>query len=309
MVSHHHLGTSFGAPASDWLNVITPVEGRPGRYGATLCVDQNHPFFFDHPLDHVPGMLLVTGLLDLLRDHAVLSRDHRVRLSFEFTSMCELGPGIDLSAELSDERGEWTVLALQEDRPVCAGTVALTEEPRPESHEEQGPAVSPAPIEGGLAHRADPRNVLIGEPTISHDGESTGSHDGEREEYVVPLVPPPVGHFLFRHGNEHYGLEEMIEAGRQFATAASHLAHERPRDAVMLWLRLAADLPAAPPRAERLTLRWPTQPPRGNRGTFDLTVSRGTATGQGVPIGSLSYGSRALSPASYQRIRQNGEQE
>ncbi|MFD0890116.1 hypothetical protein ACFQ08_36705, partial [Streptosporangium algeriense] len=61
------------------------------------------------------------------------------------------------------------------------------------------------------------------------------------------------------------------------------------------------------PRAERLTLRWRAQAPRGNRGTFDLTV-----TGQRsptTPVGSLSYGSRALSPASYQRIRQNGGQE
>ncbi|MER7128599.1 AfsA-related hotdog domain-containing protein [Streptosporangium saharense] len=297
MVSHQHLGTSFGAPASDWLNVITPAEGRPGQYGAVLCVDQVHPFFFDHPLDHVPGMLLVTGLLDLLRDHEVLSREHRVRMSLEFTKMCELGPEVSLLAgpDPSGERGTWAVLALQEEEAVCAGTIELARE--------QPPTVSPAgetaeavPIEAGLAHRADPRNVLIGEPAILDEGSG--------EEYEVPLVSPPTGHFLLRYGPEHYGLEEMVEAGRQLATAASHLAHERPRDAVMLWLRLAADLPAAPPRAEPLTLRWRTQPPRGNRGVFDLTV----VTTGGTPVGALSYGSRALSPASYQRIRQNGEQ-
>ncbi|MFD0887334.1 AfsA-related hotdog domain-containing protein, partial [Streptosporangium algeriense] len=252
MVSHHHLGTSFDAPASDWLNVITPAERRPGQYGAVLRVDQNHPFFFDHPLDHVPGMLLVTGLLDLLRDHAVLSRDHRVRLSLDFTKMCELGPEVGLFAgpDPSGERGVWTVLALQEDRPVCAGTVeltdTLTETPGADPAGEQDAAVSTAPIEAGLAHRADPRNVLIGEPVISRED----AHASSQEEYEVPLVSPPTGHFLLRHGNEHYGLEEMIEAGRQLATAVSHLAHERPRDAVMLWLKLAADLPASPPRAE-----------------------------------------------------------
>lgn len=30
-----------------------------GTYLAAVHVDQSHPFFFDHPVDHVPGLLLV----------------------------------------------------------------------------------------------------------------------------------------------------------------------------------------------------------------------------------------------------------
>ena len=43
--------------------VISPPErnGSGADFTARLIVDPNHPFFFDHPCDHVPGMLLIEG--------------------------------------------------------------------------------------------------------------------------------------------------------------------------------------------------------------------------------------------------------
>jgi 3-hydroxymyristoyl/3-hydroxydecanoyl-(acyl carrier protein) dehydratase len=34
-------------------------------YTASLVVDPTHPYFFDHPCDHVPGMLLLEGCAQL----------------------------------------------------------------------------------------------------------------------------------------------------------------------------------------------------------------------------------------------------
>jgi hypothetical protein len=47
-----------------WLNNV--VIGRnltesPGELSASLIVDRNNPAIFDHPLDHIPGMLLLEG--------------------------------------------------------------------------------------------------------------------------------------------------------------------------------------------------------------------------------------------------------
>lgn len=36
-----------------------------GEISGELLVDQSHPFFFDHKLDHVPGLLLAEGMLQL----------------------------------------------------------------------------------------------------------------------------------------------------------------------------------------------------------------------------------------------------
>jgi 3-hydroxymyristoyl/3-hydroxydecanoyl-(acyl carrier protein) dehydratase len=33
----------------------------PARFVSSLIVDFRHPYFFDHPCDHVPGMLLLEG--------------------------------------------------------------------------------------------------------------------------------------------------------------------------------------------------------------------------------------------------------
>lgn len=41
---------------------ISPIEVVPGEtdlYEADVVVDQRHVFFYEHPLDHVPGLLLV----------------------------------------------------------------------------------------------------------------------------------------------------------------------------------------------------------------------------------------------------------
>jgi hypothetical protein len=46
--------------------VLAPPE-RPGRW--QLRVDTAHPVFFDHPLDHVPGMLLLEAARQAVRAH------------------------------------------------------------------------------------------------------------------------------------------------------------------------------------------------------------------------------------------------
>ena len=38
--------------------VIAKIAAEPGGIGGVLAIDQDHPSLFDHPLDHVPGMLL-----------------------------------------------------------------------------------------------------------------------------------------------------------------------------------------------------------------------------------------------------------
>ena len=41
------------------LERIAPLGAPEHRFAALVRVEPSHPFFFDHPLDHVPGMLLI----------------------------------------------------------------------------------------------------------------------------------------------------------------------------------------------------------------------------------------------------------
>ncbi|MFC6083318.1 AfsA-related hotdog domain-containing protein [Sphaerisporangium aureirubrum] len=294
-MSNSFLRAPAAAPASDWLSVVIPA-AEPD--GAVLRVDQDHPFFFDHPLDHVPGMLLVTGLLDLARAAAgARPGGHGVRLSLRFRRMCELDGPVTLRAEPVQDgrRDTFAVAAAQHGAPVCAGTIELI----PADGDPPGAAGQGTSVPGGdvpvtpiaqeLVHRSDVWNVVVGEPVVT------------RERYEAALVSPPAGHFLLRHGAERYAAEEIVEAGRQLVTAAMHGAHRRPRDTAMLWLSVSADLPAPAHRSVPLALRWEITPPRGGRAHFDLTLLAG-----GRPAGSLYYTTRCMSPVGYARFRANG---
>lgn len=274
-----------------WRSVITPVVRRRDQRRATLLVDQRHPFFFDHPLDHVSGMLLVTGLLDLVRASASPFEDtrggRRVRLSIKFARFCELDDRVLLTAEPGAAQGEWVVSALQGGTAVCQGLVEVVREPEVLPRRADVSA-RVTPIAAELAHRVDPDNVVLGEPEIS-----SGS-------YEVPLLSPPTGHFLRRHGDDRYGVEEIVEAGRQLFTAATQLAHGRAPGDQLVWIVVTADIPARLDRAVPLALRWVVSPPRGNTGVFDYGLM---VRGSDRRLGSLRYVMKSYSPEEFRQLR------
>ncbi|MER6490656.1 AfsA-related hotdog domain-containing protein [Streptomyces griseorubiginosus] len=55
----------WGGPCAP--NVLLSPTGRPDR--RRLRVDTAHPVFFGHPLDHVPGMLLLAAARQAARAH------------------------------------------------------------------------------------------------------------------------------------------------------------------------------------------------------------------------------------------------
>jgi 3-hydroxymyristoyl/3-hydroxydecanoyl-(acyl carrier protein) dehydratase len=50
-------------PHAYGTNVVisSPRRDHGGEFVSSLIVDHTHPYFFDHPCDHVPGMLLLEG--------------------------------------------------------------------------------------------------------------------------------------------------------------------------------------------------------------------------------------------------------
>lgn len=296
MTISSRLETPHELPVLDWPPVIDPVVFRDRQRMAGLVVDQDHPFFFDHPVDHVPGMLLLTALIDLVRagdmPHSAPGAPSRLRLSLNFSKICELSPEVTLLAEPNTAgcHDSWTVRAVQAGSTVCAGAVELSGAAEA-ARGWFGRQARVSPFAAHMVHRWDPDNVLLGEPVISP------------ERYDVALASLPSGHFLHRQSDGCYGLEEIIEAGRQLVIVANHLAHRRPLGANHLWMSLTADLPVTASRGVPLALRWPVCPPRGNIGRFDMTL---VAAGSSHPVGSLSYVTRYCTPAGYRRLREQG---
>jgi hypothetical protein len=259
-----------------------PTAWIAGSTTAKLRIDARHPFFFDHPLDHVPGMLLVAGLLDLIRDE--IPAGSRLALSLEFPSMCELDRPTQLTATL--ENAGFRLTATQDGRAVCTGTVGVRAYTAPAlvaGHRDW------KPVSAELVHRARPENIALGEP------EDVGG------EVRVPVLPPTG--YLAERGNGGYDVEAMIEAGRQLATLFAHTVAGNPIDSQLLWCRLDADLPITLPAGSALVLRtWPEQA-KGRMLGYPAALASDT---DGTLLGAVKVTCMALTPASYQRFRAAG---
>ena len=90
------------------------ISGNARVFVATLRVDQGNLFFFDHPNDHVPGMLMFEGMRQLALDVAgrltrVGNETPRItQAAVSFSSFAELDQGVEIAAHLleSDIAGE-----------------------------------------------------------------------------------------------------------------------------------------------------------------------------------------------------------
>jgi hypothetical protein len=78
---------------------------------ASLIVDRTHPYFFDHPCDHVPGMLLLEGCVQLavgaFAESAVAAskRPAVVAYDVDFTQFVECGLPTTLKARMTAGQG------------------------------------------------------------------------------------------------------------------------------------------------------------------------------------------------------------
>ncbi len=91
-------------------------------YEAEVAHDVDHPFFFEHPLDHVPAMFLVEAgrQLGIAIAHLFLGVPRDILFATEsfdirFTAFAELSAPITIRARITDRRyrkGELTHLRL-----------------------------------------------------------------------------------------------------------------------------------------------------------------------------------------------------
>jgi len=113
--------------------VITALrESGPQRaYEASLVVDVEDPTFFDHPLDHVPGLCLLAGVQQVAVAGAceTLGVDHsRVVVSaiqMKFSQIAEFQPEVVCSVALDEHCRSGAVSCAQGSKVCCAGTVRI----------------------------------------------------------------------------------------------------------------------------------------------------------------------------------------
>jgi len=114
-------------------SVLTPVrQGGERSWEGELVIETDEPTFFDHPLDHVPGLYLLEGMQQVAIASACreLGVDHdKLFVSgfqIRFSRIAEFQPDVTCTAVLDKECREAAVSCSQEGKTCCEGALTIT---------------------------------------------------------------------------------------------------------------------------------------------------------------------------------------
>lgn len=248
----------------------------------SVRVDLHDPMFFDHPLDHVPGMLLVVAGLEMA-EHVAMLRPANVSFRLTFTKFCELDAPVEVT--LTREIDGSTVEFSQLGRIVARGLLGRRETALP-AELAPAPAFGNGSIESELVHRANPGNIAIGAPVV----ETGRVWVRVREQAAIGGVPPRA-----------CAIASIIEAARQLVIAILHLWGQQPMGTRMIFVGLTADVPTAMPHGYMTrALSWrPTAPER----TGKLHIDVHAVGDRAITVGSIVIATRCVDEVGYARLR------
>ena len=159
----------------DRRNAVLEYSSYVTRGQCRLLVDQSHPFFFDHPLDHVPGLLLLEAAVQAAQDRAEFPCFvGAVRAKFHKYAYFDAPIWVEVTHRAEGTQLCCNVKILQGNHLRAEIEVDL----RPETALQ--PAASPAPLQpppptrasacpGDLLNKLRPENVLIDRPQTGTD--------------------------------------------------------------------------------------------------------------------------------------------
>jgi hypothetical protein len=162
-------------------NVVLNFSAGANRGEARMIVDQTHPFFFDHPLDHVPGLLLLEGAVQAAQNCASLPCFvGAVRAEFVKYAYFEHPIHVRMKSHEADGAQTCQVDILQNERLRARVAVDLRPEIGldrageanlgPKAQRSAGSSVGrDAACDGALLNKRRVENVLITTPKVSDD--------------------------------------------------------------------------------------------------------------------------------------------
>ena len=273
-----HRGTEAQRPAH-WQRrpenvVITNVQRGPQSLRAQLVVNEAHPYFFDHPLDHIPGILLLEGVLQLI-ELAMPPLSGRVAyvktLNIKFQQYVQKEGVIDLHLEQGKDSQVFNAKVMQAGKLMCTCVLGMAYS----SAFEKSPAgefTATRCRDKALLHKAREENVIVSDMSGIAQGLS------------VDTLKLPDEHFFQEGDPEHYSMVYFLEVARQCYMQIAHSHLRIPLNTPMNLLALSFTLDRPIPRNSPLSLAPQAgfdaqQPFKTNRIYIDL-FNRGEKIGQ-----------------------------
>jgi len=281
--------------------VIANPEKKPdGQLAACLQLDESHPYFFDHPLDHVPGILMLEGMLQLAEWGAQPPAGQEAyvqSVKLVFQRFCEKNaPVVVNMMPEANNANRFAGTIRQNDNVACRFNLGIAYAPASGS-------ATPAENVGErpdlkLLHKHLAENVLVTPLFDLPDGlKGCRTHT------------PPAGHILADGSPHYHSMLYLLETTRQFIMLIAHTIWEVPLGLPMNLLSIQLDLDAPAPRAIPLTLsHCPTRLDKHQESAIVLVETQLHAGEQ--RIGKATIVAQALTAEAYrkQRHETSGEQ-
>lgn len=173
-----HLDLYASSQKSEPMNLLisrpSVGSGKSARAAAGLIIDESHPLFFDHPLDHVSGLHLSEAISQLVRAD-VLCRDGADprdpvflrRMKFEFPNFCQKAATQITAQRLSTTTGyDYHGEAVQNGKTVARGRLSVGDIPSAFTPPEPAPKGRRVARQRVNKHLAE--NVLLSD--LKYDG-------------------------------------------------------------------------------------------------------------------------------------------
>ncbi len=187
-----------------------------------LVVDQRHNYFFDHELDHVPGFLILEGILQLNKIY-VISRlnlqnfdEYYINsLVINFNRFCEKDSPISLKLkELTNDAGNGLILeceVIQNENVICSATVGVRKL-NSKLISEMSRIHDISLANQKYVHKVDKRNIVVEDVEV----------DKETEKSTCRSIIPPYDHVLYDGNGKAASILYLLEVTRQFLAQISH---------------------------------------------------------------------------------------
>jgi hypothetical protein len=171
---------------TDLDNVLTGITGghenavchslrvsgdHPLTLAGTLIVDETHPFFFDHPLDHVSGVHLIEAVNQICHVANRLEGGRYEALTvakFAFNSFCEKTTHATVKVSLEgtqDETRNYSCLVTQDGRDLLTGRCSFSSIAEFDALEPKIAVPNYSLCDKMIVNKADEQNVFISELT------------------------------------------------------------------------------------------------------------------------------------------------
>lgn len=284
------------------------------EWRAILRVDERDRFFFDHGLDHVPGMVLVEACLQTVENASVQRRFpasdnlYFSSVRFDFARFCEHGlPTQIFVTSAPTDPSRWQVRAVQAGEVLASGEIVTSIIPpevdtvtaRESQHERTARA---------LVHKLQEENVLLGVLTRADDAW-----------FEAAVLQPSLRDVWSGRCRDQRSAGELIEAGRQFGTLVMHSVKGWPLDRQFVLQDFSIALTRPVFREEAVELRVRPGPIRPeNLDSAGMLPWPGAAKGgretmsqvlraSGVLVGRIAFSALLLPPAVYGRLRRGSK--